>query len=77
MKQYISEEEKKRQIEQMWAEHEKANHINRHANENTELLDIVTSDCDKFYDDPIAYEKTQRNKKKSEYDRKKSDKNFE
>jgi len=78
MKHYINEEEKKKQIEQMWEDYEKANKANLKLNQYNSLkndlggyFDEVEEVCT---DEPVRYEKLsegkppkQKFKKKGEY----------
>ena len=78
MKHYISEEEKKKQIEQMWEDYEKANKANQKPTQDTsfknDLGDYFDEDEEVCTDEPVRYEKLsegknprQKFKKKGEY----------
>lgn len=87
MKHYISEEEKKRQIEQMWEDYEKANKANlKLTQENSfknDLGDYFDEEEEVCTDEPVRYEKLsdgkntrQKFKKKGDYSSHKKSNNF-
>jgi hypothetical protein len=80
MKHYISEEEKKRQIEQMWEDYERANKaqiskFDQNGEFRNEITDFFDENEEISTNDPVRYEKLSEGKNYRQKSKKKNGQN--